>query len=334
MSAAPDQATQGFFQGINASEAGQLLSLAANSAQLYGLAFEILTQITQGFSGPSNQDILNAITALGQQLDQDFDALGNLIDQQIQLVLQNENAIALAQALAHSATALDHLIEVMTGPSADDVAAADNESDLGIQFFLALPAAGSDPGQASQTQPYFLPGIAKAGTVRILAIAARDGTELWTIPSDVSEVQQIIALMEGMISAIQATVNAAHTVVWGGDPFGNAAQIIVPSEDPSGRDPEPPDPIVSGYLVEDHGQLVQFFSAGPAPNQPGVVAQAKDEAEAARAAGAANELAYMGIPQYQTLVEQSWQVAITAPPPIGVHPPPIGVPPVKPPTTL
>jgi len=139
-------------------------------------------------------------------------------EQQIQLVLENENAIALADALTHSGTAMDHLTTFMRTRNPTDLAAADNESDLGIHFFLALPATASDLGQASQTQPYFLPGIAKAGTVRILVSIARDGNALWRVEADVTQIQEIIALMEGMLSSIKGTVNAAHTVVWGTEP--------------------------------------------------------------------------------------------------------------------
>jgi hypothetical protein len=194
-------------------------------------------------------------------------------EQQIQRVLENENAIALADALAHSGTAMDHLTTFMRTRNTTDLAAADNESDLGIHFLLALPATASDLGQASQTQPYFLPGIAKAGTVRILVSIARDGNALWRVEADVTQIQEIIALMEGMLSSIKGTVNAAHTAVWG-------------------TEPSVADPVVWGYFHEERGQVLQFFSAGPAATnaaeyetiQKRVVA-ARAAADAARAAG-------------------------------------------------
>jgi hypothetical protein len=298
---------QGFFAGISASEAGQLLSLSANCLQVVGFALQIYDQVE------GDQDVVDAIAALSQKLDQDFAQLGNLIEQQIQLVLQNENAIALAQALSHSGTAMDHLITWMRTKSPNDLAAADNESDLGIQFFLALPASGSDPGQASQTQPYFLPGIARAGTTRLLVLQARDGTQLWKVGPDVSEMQQIIALMDGMISSVEATVNAAHTIVWENEP-GVA------------------DPVILGYMHEEHGQNLQFFSAGPPATNAASFATLQKRVSAARAAagtaravGVTAELAYIGIPGYQALVDGSWKTAITNPlngvqVPIGNHP--------------
>jgi hypothetical protein len=291
MSAMPNE--QGFFQGINASEAGNLISLAANCFQIYGFIASELQ--------PSNQDILDAIDSLAQALEVDFAQLGSLIVQQIQLVLANEDAIALADALAHSGTAMDHLTNWLRTKQDADLEFALNESDLGIQFFLALPATASDPGQASQTQPNFLPGMAKAGTVRVLALIARDGAELWRTAADVDEVSVIITLLEGMITSIEANVNAAHTVVWG-------------------TEPDVADPVIWGYFHEERGEVLQFFQAGsPATNaaefaqQQKLIAAALKAAQAARTAGVAAELEFIGIPQYQALIDGQWKVAITNP---------------------
>jgi hypothetical protein len=290
----------GFFAGINKAEGGQLLSFAANCFQVYGF-IEPFIAGGIGESGPSNQDILDAINRLAQELEVDFAQLGSLIVQQIQLVMQNEDAIALAEALAHSGTAMDHLANWLATTQDADLQFALNESDLGIQFFLALPATAQDPGQASQTQPYFLPGMAKAGTVRVLALMARDGTELWRIPADVQEISEIIALVEGMITSIEASVNAAHTVVWG-------------------PQPDSADPVIWGYFQEERGAVIEFFPAGPlvtntaeyAQSQK-LVAAALSRAEAARAAGVAAELEFLGIPHFQALVDGQWKVIITDP---------------------
>lgn len=290
----------GFFGGINANEGGQLLSFAANCFQVFGF-IEPLIAGGIGESGPSNQDILNAIDQLAQELEVDFAQLGSLIVQQIQLVMENEDAIALAEALAHSGTAMDHLTSWLHTKQDADLQFALNESDLGIQFFLALPATAQDPGQASQTQPYFLPGMAKAGTVRVLALMARDGTELWRLPADVGEVSVIIALLEGMIASVEATVNAAHTVVWG-------------------QQPDSADPVIWGYFHEERGAVIQFFPAGPAATNAAeaaqsqkLVAAARSRADAARAAGVAAELAFIGIPDDQALIDGQWKVVITNP---------------------
>jgi hypothetical protein len=299
-----DQSTVGkvlkFLSDLNDTQEADVLTLAANCFQVYGFVQPLIAGLV-GESGPDNQDVLNAISALAQQLEVDFAELGNLILQQIQLVLKNENTIALADALAHTGTAMDHLTNWLRTKTASDLDAADNESDLGIQFFLALPVAGEDPGQASQTQPYFLPGIAKAGTVRVLTLMARDGTALWKVGADVNEVNAIIGLMEGMLASIETTVNAAHMVVWG-------------------RLPGSADPVEWGYFHEEHGTVLQYFNAGPlATNEAEfaqsqkLVARARTEADAARAAGVAAELAFIGVPDYQAIVDGQWKVAITSP---------------------
>jgi hypothetical protein len=291
---------QGFFATINGSGAGQLLSLAANCFQVYGFV-EPLIAGAIGESGPDNQDILDAIDQLAQELEVDFAQLGDLVVQQIQLVLENEDAIALADALAHSGTAMDHLTNWLRTKQDADLQFALNESDLGIQFFIALPATAEDPGQASQTQPYFLPGMAKAGTVRVLALMARDGTQLWRVVGDVGEVSEIITLLEDMIASIEGSVNAAHTLVWGQEP-GSA------------------DPAIWGYFHEEHGTVLQFFPAGPLATNAAeyaqsqkLIAAARGRADTARAAGVAAELAYLGIPQYQALIDGQWRAAITSP---------------------
>jgi hypothetical protein len=69
---------------------------------------QVYSWIDDAENGSEEDEILNAINALAQKLDEDFAALGNLITQQIQLVLQNEDTIALADAMAHSSTGMDN----------------------------------------------------------------------------------------------------------------------------------------------------------------------------------------------------------------------------------
>ena len=292
-------APPGFFQGINNSEAGAIISLAANCLGIYGFAAPLIAGLLGG-SG-SDQDVLDAIDRLAQELEEDFTQLGNLILQQIQLVLQNENTIALAEALAHSGTAMDQLTYWMRTGQDEALQSALNESDLGIQFFLALPGTAADPGQASQTQPYFLPGMTKAGTVRILALMARDGTELWRFDEDVTEVTNIIDLVEGMLASIRRSVTAAHTVTYG-------------------KIPGVADPVMWAYFHRENGRLLESFlawiyatnAAGYAADQRRIVA-ALSSAEAARTAGIAAELDFIGVPHYQALIDSQWKVAITDP---------------------
>jgi hypothetical protein len=292
-----------FLAQLNDTDEGKLLGLAANCFQVYSFLEPLLA------GDPGTQDVLDAIDALKQEMEADFAWLGNLIVQQIRLTLQNENALALAEALAHTGTAMDHLVNWARTRQDPDLEFALNEADLGIQFFLALPATAGDPSQASQTQPNFLPGMAKAGTVRVLALMARDGAQLWKVDEDVREVSEIIALLEGMIESIQASVDGAHTVVWGKQ-AGTA------------------DPVEWAFFHEEAGTVLQMFPVGPlATNaveyarQQKRIAAARSAAEAARAAGVADELAFIGIPQYQALIDTEWRAAITDP----LHVPIMGV---------
>ena len=284
-----------FLAHLNDEDEGKLLGLAANCFQVYSFLVPLLE------GDPGTQDVLDAIDQLKQEMEADFAWLGNLIVQQIQLSLANENAIALAEALAHTGTAMDHLANWARTKQDADLQFALNESDLGIQFFLALPATTEDPNQASQTQPNFLPGMAKAGTVRVLALMARDGAALWKVEEDVLEVTDIIALLEGMIESIEASVNAAHTVMWAKQ-AGTA------------------DPVEWAFFHEEDGTVLQIFPVGPLATNAAEYAQeqkriaaARSDAEAARATGVTDELAFIGIPHYQALIDTEWKVAITNP---------------------
>jgi hypothetical protein len=278
---------------INGTDAAKLAGLAANLIQI-GTFIDAYFQ-------PDSGDVLDAIDALKQEIEVDFEQLGDLVAQQTQLVLKDIDTVALADALAHSATAMDHLATWLRTKNDPDLEFALNESDLGIQFFLALPATADDPGQASQTQPYFLPGMAKAGTVRTCVLTARDGTALWRVHEDVEEVTEIIALLEGMIDSIEATVNAAHIVEWG-------------------KVPDTADPVEWAYFHEEAGTVLETFTVGPlATNEASYeqvqkrVAQMLKAAQAARAQGVTGELGFMGIPTYQALIDTRWKVAITDP---------------------
>jgi hypothetical protein len=284
-----------YLSDLNDTEEAEILGLAANCFQVYSFMAPLL------LGDPGTEEVLNAIDQLKQEMEVDFAWLGSLIVRQIRLSLANENGIALAQALAHTGTAMDHLANWARTKQDADLQFALNESDLGIQFFLALPATTDDPNEASRTQPNFLPGMAKSGTVRVLALMARDGAPLWKVEEDILEVRQIIDLLEGMIESIEANVNAAHTVVWG-QQVGTA------------------DPVEWAYFHEEDGTVLQIFPAGPVATNAAEYAQehkriaaALSAAEAARAKGVVDELASLGIPHYQALIDTEWEIAITNP---------------------
>jgi hypothetical protein len=199
----------------------------------------------------------------------------------------------------------------MKGQRAADLEDADTESDLGIQFFLNLPAAGSDPGQASQTQPFFLPGISKAGMVRVLVLLAED-SPVRSKEDDVRQIDAIITLAQGMIDTVTATVTSAHII--------NLVTTTMPAAEAADEHPrqpgQPAEPVVlyQGYWHEERGIQLQFFSAGDdvqKSNDPRL-AHAKAEAETALEQGVTAELADLGIPQFQELV-QTWKNQVVSP---------------------
>jgi hypothetical protein len=224
-----------------------------------------------------------------------------LIKQQIQLVIANEDAIALAQALAHTNTASDKFASFLRANATADLDAADTESDLGVQFFLALPdPVPGSPQVASRVDPFFLPGLAKAGTIRIPVMAARD-PGFRNVPNEVAQIRQIVDVMRGMIDNVKATVDRAHTI-----------QLKV-QELHAGGSRGDPTLIYEGYYHEENNQPLQFVGAGGARSEDDPrVTKAQATAEKLRAAGVAAELAYMGIPEYEKLA-QEWSDLLAVP---------------------
>jgi hypothetical protein len=285
-----------FFKNINESEAGQLLGLTANSLQVIGF-FE---PIIAGLLTESDTDkLLDAINQLQQTLDNDFAALGDLIKQQIQLVIQNEDTLALAQALAHSRTGSDKLARFFRTNDALDLEAGDTESDLGIQFFLSLPDPQADPTVASRVDPFFMPAAVKAGTIRILVLIKED-PGFRSIPEDVAQINNIIQLIQGMVDRVKRTVDAAHTVELKTTALHTAHGQVI---------------IYHGYAHEEHGLTLEFFATGGARDfDDPRVAKAEGKADAARQAGVDAELEFMGIPQIEHILAQ-WAQLVARPHP-------------------
>jgi hypothetical protein len=291
-------ANSGFFHNINDSEAGQLLGLAANSVQVG----TFLAEIISGLLNQSDTDqILAAIDQLAQTLATDFAQLGDLIKQQIALVIENEDSIALAQALAHTNTASDKFERFLRVKDAADLDGAATESDLGAQFFLALPdPTPGAPQVASRIDPFFLPGMAKAGTIRILVMLAQD-PGFRNIPNDVAQIQQIVRVLQGMIDNVKTIVDQAHTIEL------KVRELHV------GGSPGNPTLIFDGYYHEEDGQPLQFFSALAARNfDDPKVTKARNAAEKAREAGVAAELAFIGVPGFDKLAQQ-WMNLLATP---------------------
>jgi hypothetical protein len=300
----PGDQQKGFFARINEKEAAQFLSLAANSIQVGQLVWQI---VSAEVSESDTDQILNAISELSRKLDQDFEQLGALIDQQIERVLENENAIALADAMAHSATG-------STSSIATSGRATPPTSRMPIPSRTSASSSFSRcrrrPTRARRARHSRSSCRASARRVSFASSCSSRRT-LRRIPDDVRQVQAIVALAQGMIDAITATVESAHTIelVVSELPAAEAA-------DEHPRQPgHPPQPVYvyEGYYHDENGEHLEFFSAGEArrPDDPRALT-AKAEAEAARERGVGAELAYLGIPQFQQLVG-TWKASIANP---------------------
>lgn len=298
----------GFFKGINDGEAGQLLALASNS---FGVLQGVLTILQlAGVTLPGNDTgkILDAINQLQQQLNEDFVELGDLIRQQIQLVVDTTNRDSMALALAQSDAGLIRTQEFLTTKDAQALESAETESVIGLHFFTEL-------GLDSPDLPFFMPGLVKAGTIRIFVLGSEPAD--FRVPAIVqSDLQAMTSFLSTMIAEVTSTVTGAHTVVEknhvahtppGGGP-------ILPNEDVF---------IIDGFFHEERGVPLAFFACDRDPASPLVptsslaVEQALGLAKQASLQGISNELAFLGIPQYQQVLN-AWNTLLAQVSPVGV----------------
>ena len=275
--------------------------MGANSFGTFQAAFAVYGLVNQLFNPtPSDTDkILGAIDRLGQMVAKDFEQLGDLLKQQIHLVIQNEDTLEMANRLAMSSTASDKLARFIRGRDPADLRDADTWSDQSIQFFLNLPLPGPVP-TASRTDPFFMPAVVKAGTIRILVITVQD-PDYRSVDSN--QITNISNLLQGMIDRLKTEIDNAHTV---------SAQTHLAHS-------TPPRVIYDGYNHQEHGITLKFFSAAGAtdpgnPNDPRA-ALARTQAQSHRNSGVSAEQAFVGVPQFEALV-QSWQRKNTLAPPM------------------
>jgi hypothetical protein len=150
-----------FIKEINDSDVGQLLGLAANfSGTIQGIAAFISL-----FQQSDSDKILSAISQLRQDIERDFKQLGDLIAQQTQLVVDTTNRDAMALALSRSDIANGRIQDFLTNNNNQALDTAKTESIGGVRFFTEL-------GLNAPDLPFFIPGLVKAGTIRILVIAS------------------------------------------------------------------------------------------------------------------------------------------------------------------
>jgi hypothetical protein len=300
-------ASSTFFKNINDSEAGQFLALAANFSGFASVAFQVVSGVISLLSQSDTDKILNAINAVEFQLQVDFKQLGDLIKKQTQIITETVNRDAMATALSHTDAALFNLNTFLRTRDNNDLRLAGNESVLGVAFFLEL----------GQTPPdvFFMPGLIKAGTTRVSVIAVQDPGFRTSRPDEVDQVRQMVALLGSMINVIKQRVDAAHVV--------SAHSHMVRTV--------PPRFIIDGFSHDEQvtdsagnttlHQLQFFHTSGrpESPDDPGA-ARALSLAENARNQGVADELAFLGIPGFEAIL-QDWKSLLSDP--NALPPPPV-----------
>lgn len=292
---------------ISANSALQIVGVVANISGILSSAAGIYSFI-EGFLQPSNASILSAIQQLQQIVETDFASLGDLITQQIQVVVDTVNRDAMAAALANSATALERIQDFIAN---GDNAALDDAKTLssqGLQFFNALGLTA--PGDLA----FFMPGLTQAGTARILTFAAQPVGAREPYSTVVNDLTSMVNLMGNMLNAVSTTINGNHgiTVKSHVAECPVIAQIEGASAPAFGQ-PHRNVTVIDGYYHVEGGLQLAFFDAQqgnlqceqPSPYQAG----AEAAAQAARVQGVTDELAFLGIPN-STQILQAWSTLL------------------------
>jgi hypothetical protein len=288
-----------FIKEINDSDVGQLLGLAANfSGTIQGIAAFISL-----FQQSDADKILGAISQLRQDIERDFKQLGDLIAQQTQLVVDTTNRDAMALALSRSDIANGRIQDFLTNNNNQALDTAKTESIGGVRFFTEL-------GLNAPDLPFFIPGLVKAGTIRILVIASEPLALREPRAVVVDDLNLMVTFLATMIDAIKRKVDIAHTVTR----ISHSIRCSVLPQltvGPPGRTVF----VVDGFAHEENGVRLEFFGAqrgNPPCEQPsGLEGEAQAAAIQARNKGVADELAFLGIPAFDQIL-QSWRNLLMA----------------------
>ena len=295
-----------FAKSISESDSLQLIGVVANCSGILSSALGVISFV-QSLQEPDNSTILDAIDKLQQTLDTDFAQLGDLIQQQTQIIVDTVNRDGMALALSNSDVATARIQAFLSNSDNNALETAETASIAGVAFFNELGLS------SFADMLFFLPGLVKAGSIRIFVIASEPLGVREPVNVIVDNISSMVSLLANMIDTIKTTVDAAHTVV---EKSHTARcpilqQITAPAA-PRFRDVT----VIDGYFHEERGQVLQFFDAQQGANQceqpSGLEAEAKAAAQQARAQGVAEELAFMGIPHFESVL-QSWRklIAVT-----------------------
>jgi hypothetical protein len=285
-----------FLQRIIGQDAARLVQLftdVGGVGQLFGTIINLFR--------PSDTDrILQAINDLRQDLDRDFRQLGDLIQQQTQIVVDTVNRDAMALALSRSDVAMDRIQEFIINGNLAALETAKSESIAGARFFTEL-------GVSSPDLSYFLPGIVKATVIRVFVIGAEpmDLHEPDQVISD--DMQAISSSLAVMADQMRQKVDSAHVIAqvshvvqcWGPPP-----PEPNPQETPTGGGSTHPVTVIDGFTHEEGGVRLQFFDAqrdtAPCDQPSPYIDDAYQAARNARDSGVHDELAFLG---YWTALE-------------------------------
>jgi hypothetical protein len=293
-----------FAEEISGSGSLQLIGVIANCSGILSSALGIISFV-QSEGEPDNSELLGAIDRLQQTLDTDFAQLGDLIQQQTQIIVDTVNRDGMALALSRSDVATARIQTFLANGDNNALETAETESIAGVEFFNELGLS------SFADMLFFLPGLVKAGSIRIFVIASEPLAVREPKNVIVDSISSMVTLLANMIETIKGTVDAAHTV------NEKSHTVRCPVHQPiHGGANVREVTVIEGYYHEERGEILAFFDAqqGAAEcEQPsGHEAEALAAAKQARAQGVADELAFIGIPHFEEIL-QSWRklIAIT-----------------------
>ena len=297
--------TETFAQKISNNDALQLIGVIANCSGIISSALGIYS-FFEGLEQPDNATLLNAINQLAQTLQNDFNQLGELIQEQTQIIVDTVNRDGMALALSSSDVAAARIQAFLSDNDPAALETAISESIAGVSFFAELNL--SSPADLL----YFLPGLVKAGAIRIFVIFSEPPASREPTSVVVANINSMVTLLSAMIDSVIATTNAAHTV---GVKSHTTRCSVIPEvvqgrSAPAGLgSPVRTVTVIDGYTHDEHGVVLQFFDAqqgNPPCEQPsGHEKAALAAAQQARSQGVSDELAFIGIPAFQQIL-QSW----------------------------
>lgn len=267
-----------FVKSIGDSDAGKLIALGS---KMNGY----LSTVLGLFSGKSDSDrILERIASLEAVINDGFQQLGNLVQQQTGIVLGKIDALGLQQAQADAMAASRTLYTYSTAanPGLRDAALgqADALSARAVAFLK------------QQTDPFYLGGLVAAGTVRLDVLHYLQ-PDLINDAGRVAEINEMADRLTALIETVKATVDASHHVA-----YGSVSSSCI-------RKGQLEDVDLPAYVHVERDLVVASF-AFRSPMQCDV-AMFSDPVTAARQArdrGLQAELQFMGIPQLESLRDQ------------------------------